>query len=327
MMKAVDRSKNLFALLLATLTLVVSNVAVAQEQLWQMVWSSHEQAKSMSYSGLLVTESGTFSQSSRLVHQSKPEGEFELLERLDGQPAKWIRHNDQIQCVIPDRKLILTERRHTAVSFPRVFADRDGSTTLEKFYSIAELPAQRVAGRTSHVLKLTPKDDLRYQYRLYLDRSTKLLLKSEVYAANGEVLENVGFKEINFDPAIKESLSLLKPGPGWRTSKTEIRPLTEEEAVYDLPDIAFGFKKTDTVCRTKGGNEQIHQTIYSDGLSTVSIFIQQQRPSQSMPQVPMSHGAVMSKSEAQGAHLVTVLGEVPEKTLDLFLKSVRWKSQ
>lgn len=327
MMKAVQQLKSLFLSLLFSTTLLVSNPAVAQEQLWKMVWSSHEQAKSMSYSGLLVTESGTFSQSSRLVHQSKPEGEFELLERLDGQPAKWIRHNDQIQCVIPDRKLILTERRHTAVSFPRVFADRDGSTTLEKFYSIVELPAQRVAGRTSHVLKLTPKDDLRYQYRLYLDRSTKLLLKSEVYAPNGEVLENVGFKEINFEPTIKESLSLVKPGPGWRTSKTEIRPLTEEEAVYDLPDIAFGFKKTDTVCRTKGGTEEIHQTIYSDGLSTVSIFIQQQRPSQSMPQVPMSHGAVMSKSEAQGAHLVTVLGEVPEKTLDLFLKSVRWKSQ
>jgi len=326
-MKAVDRFMPLFATLLVSLLLTLPALALAQDSLWKLVWSSHEQAKSMSYSGLLVTESGTFSQSSKLVHQSKPEGEFELLERLDGQPAKWIRHNDQIQCVIPDRKLILTERRHTSVSFPRVFADRDGSTTLEKFYDIAELPAKRVAGRTSHVLKLTPKDDLRYEYRLYLDRATKLLLKSEVLAANGDVLENVGFKEITFDSSTKETLSLVQPGPGWRTSKTEVRPLTEEEAVYDLPDIAFGFKKTDTVCRTKGSNELIHQTIYSDGLSTVSIFVQQQRPNQSMPQVPMSHGAVMSKSEAQGSHLVTVLGEVPEKTLNLFLKSVRWKSQ
>ncbi|MFN7504747.1 MAG: MucB/RseB C-terminal domain-containing protein, partial [Limnobacter sp.] len=119
----------------------------------------------------------------------------------------------------------------------------------------------------------------------------------------------------------------VKAGPGWRTSSTEVRTLADNELVYDLPDIAFGFKKANTVCRVKSKEDQIHQTVYSDGLSTLSVFVQKVQTSHSMPQVPMSHGAVMSKSETQGQHLVTVLGEVPEKTLGLFLKSVRWKSQ
>lgn len=305
----------------------VAFAAHADQSLWSLVWASHDQAKSLSYSGLLITESGKHSQTSKLLHQATAGGEFEVLERLDGQPAKWIRHNDQIQCVIPDRKMILTERRHTSIAFPRVLAGADGSNSLEKLYTISEMPGRRVAGRAVRVLKLTPKDDLRYEYRLYVDRENKLLMRSELYSPQGEVLENVGFKEISFEPALIENPSLAKAGPGWRTSSTEVRTLTPSELTYDLPDIAFGFKKADTVCRVKSKDDQIHQTVYSDGLSTLSVFVQKIEASHSMPQVPMSHGAVMSKSETQGQHLVTVLGEVPEKTLGLFLKSVRWKSQ
>jgi sigma-E factor negative regulatory protein RseB len=305
----------------------VAFAAQADQSLWRLVWASHDQAKSLSYSGLLITESGKHSQTSKLLHQATAGNEFEILERLDGQPAKWIRHNDQIQCVIPDRKMILTERRHTSIAFPRVLAEADGANALEKFYNISELPGRRVAGRAVRVLKLAPKDDLRYEYRLYVDRENKLLMRSELYSPQGEVLEQVGFKEISFEPTLIDNPSLAKAGPGWRTNSTEVRTLTPNELTYDLPDIAFGFKKADTVCRVKSKEDQIHQTVYSDGLSTLSVFVQKIQPNHSMPQVPMSHGAVMSKSETQGQHLVTVLGEVPEKTLGLFLKSVRWKSQ
>lgn len=301
--------------------------AQADSGLWKMVWDSHDRAKTLSYSGLLVSESGKHSQTSKLLHQATGGNEFEVLERLDGQPAKWIRHNDQIQCVIPDRKMILTERRHTAVSFPRVFAGADNSNGLEKLYDIAEMPGRRVAGRAVRVLQLMPKDDLRYEYRLYVDRENTLLMRSELYSPKGDLLENVGFKEISFDPTLIENPALVKAGPGWRTSSTEVRSLAAHEMTYDLPDLAFGFKKAETVCRVKGKDEQIHQTVYSDGLSTLSIFIQKQHANNSMPHVPMSHGAVMSMSETQGEHMVTVLGEVPEKTLALFLKSIRWKSQ
>ena len=301
--------------------------ARADQNLWSLIWTSHEQAKSLNYSGLLVTESGKHSQASRLLHQSTEGSEFEVLERLDGQPAKWIRHNDQIQCVIPDRKMILTDRRHTSVSFPRVLSEGNGSSMLEQFYRISELPGRRVAGRSVRVLKLSPVDDMRYEYMLYLDRETKLLLRSELYSSQGDVLEQVGFKEISFAPSLIENPSLMSVGPGWMSSSTEVRPVKADELFYSLPDMVSGFKKSETVCRVKSKDDQVHQTVYSDGLSTLSVFIQKHQPNHSMPQASMRHGAVMSKSEIQGEYLVTVLGEVPEKTLKRFLKSVRWKSQ
>lgn len=312
-----------------TFVLALFNVGVQADQtLWSLVWASHEQAKLMNYSGLLITESGQYSQTSKLLHQASLNGgEFEILERLDGQPAKWIRHNDQIQCIIPDQKMILTERRHTSTTFPQIFVGPNGAAPLEAFYNISELTGRRVAGRSVRVLKLMPKDDLRYEYRLYLDRENHLLMRSELYSLEGEVLENIGFKEISFEPVLLENPALTKAGPGWRTNSTVVKTLLTTELPYNLPETLFGFKKADTVCRVKGKDDQIHQTVYSDGLSTLSVFIHKTQTNHSLPQMSMRHGAVMSKSENKGDYLITVLGEVPEKTLGLFLKSVRWKSQ
>ncbi|MFN7507219.1 MAG: hypothetical protein ACK5Q1_16850, partial [Limnobacter sp.] len=55
--------------------------ARADESLWSLVWASHDQAKSLSYSGLLITESGKHSQTSKLLHQATAGDEFEVLER------------------------------------------------------------------------------------------------------------------------------------------------------------------------------------------------------------------------------------------------------
>ena len=303
------------------------SITFANEALWRLVWSTHDQARSLSYSGLLVRQSGPHVQSSRLLHFATDNGEFETLERLEGQPAKWIRHNDQIQCVLPDRKLILTEQRKTSNTFPRVFTAPDGSVMLDELYSIQEMPSERIADRLTRTLKLVPKDELRYEYRLYIDKKSNLLLRSELYSPKGVLLEQVGFKEILFNPDVSTKPNLFDWAPGWKISNTEVSYLKDEELPYTLPVKVSGFIKTDTFCRIKEKNTQVYQTVYSDGLSTVSVFINRQQSDFSMPKVPMSQGAVMSKSQVQGKYLVTVLGEVPEKTLEAFLSSVQWKSQ
>jgi sigma-E factor negative regulatory protein RseB len=46
------------------------------------------------------------------------------------------------------------------------------------------------------MLEIQPRDQLRYGYRFWLDQATALPLKSEVLAADGEVLERVMFTDI-----------------------------------------------------------------------------------------------------------------------------------
>lgn len=301
--------------------------AAEETPLWALISQTHEKARLLNYSGYISTKSGDYNQNSRLEHFATPEGEFELLEKLDGQPSKWIRHNDQIQCIIPDRKLILSEKRQINSSFPRVFTNSDGSASLAQYYGIEELASRRVAGRQARVLRLIPKDSMRYEYRLFVDKEHSLLLRSESFSRSGELLERVGFSEINFSNDITKKPTLIEAGPGWKEASTKILPIEDKKLPYALPQSLQGFSKMNAFCRMKDNNQEVHQAVFSDGLATLSVFIQKAQPGQTLPSVPMSHGAVMSKSEIQGTHLVTVLGEVPVLTLDTFLKAVKWKTQ
>lgn len=316
-----------FFILFGMLGFHQQSLATDETQLWALISQTHEKARLLNYSGFLSTKSGDHNQNSRLEHYATPDGEFELIEKLDGQPSKWIRHNDQIQCVIPDRKLILSEKRQINSSFPRVLTNSDGSALLAQFYSIDELPNRRVAGRQARVLRLLPKDQMRYEYRLFVDKEHSLLLRSESFSRQGELLERVGFSEINFSNDPSKKPVLIEAGPGWKEASTKILPIDDKKLPYVLPQSLQGFSKMNAFCRMKDNNQEVHQAVFSDGLATLSVFIQKAQAGQTLPSVPMSHGAVMSKSEIQGTHLVTVLGEVPVVTLDTFLKSVKWKSQ
>lgn len=308
--------------------LVVASNALASNAAWSVIMATHQQAKSLSYSGVMITQSGEFTQSSRLLHFASPSGdEDELLEKLDGQPSSWIRHNDVVQCILPRQKLILSERRLNSAAFPQVFSSPDGTLVPEKVYKVQEMPLQRVAGRSARVFKLTPKDDFRHEYRLYVDKSTNLLLRSELYSSDGHLLEQVGFTEISFDPDPAKKPSLYSKMPGWTLADTQVMIARAEDLPYTLPDMIKGFKKTGVFTRVKGNGQTVDQTVYSDGLSTLSVFVQKAKAGQSMPSVPMAHGAVVSRSQTVKDHLVTALGEVPLATLNQVLKSVQWKSQ
>lgn len=309
---------------------LVSSTARAGDSLWSVLVNSHQQAITLSYEGTLTTRVGDTSQSSRLKHYSTSEGEFEFLERLDGQPSQWIRHDSEIQCVLPERKLILSEKRRTTLAFPRMMGNGETLSNLKKYYQIQELPLERVAGRPSRVLELIPRDGLRYAYRLNVDKENQLLLKTESYSAEGMMLEKVGFSEINFAVDVKKHPQLMEAGPGWREATSKVENVEESHLPYSLPADYQGFVKMQTLCRTRegsGGNLEVHQTVFSDGLSSVSVFVQKTEQGTHLPGVAMSHGAVTSLSQIHGNYLVTALGEVPESTLKEFLALINWKHQ
>ncbi|MDX1668249.1 MAG: MucB/RseB C-terminal domain-containing protein [Limnobacter sp.] len=298
--------------------------------LWHLLWESHQQAKDLSYEGTLVTVQGNISQSNRLKHISSPEGEFELLERLEGEPVTWLRHNERIQCVLPERKLVISESRKTSLVFPRMMGNTETLGNLSQLYRISEMPSERVAGRSVRVLQLEPLDERRYEYRLYVDRQKRLLLKTQSYDSGENLLEQVSFTEINFDLGDKQPTGLFEVGAGWRESVSKVEEVDENHVPFVLPDQHAGFQKMETLCRVKEerseGHREVHQSIFSDGLSSVSVFVQKANPEARLPSVPMKHGAVTSLTQLQGDYMVTILGEVPEVTVREFLNLIQWQN-
>jgi sigma-E factor negative regulatory protein RseB len=297
------------------------------DNLWKTLASSREQAENLSYSGVLVSHVGAHSQSSRFYHQKASNGEFELLEHLDGEAARWLRLNQDTQSVLPSKKQIFSEKRSASLKPLSHFSSEKAIAYLKEVYSIRAMPDKRIAGYETLVVQLEPKDKYRYEYKFYIDKQHNFLLRSEILSQKGELLEQVGFSEISFDIGVLPNTNLFDAESGWQVTKTEARVLKNNELPYTLPNTLAGFRQLSGFCRSKSKDRQLYQFVFSDGMSTVSVFVKKQDEAKHHSRAVFGHGAMMSKSELQGGYLVTILGEVPETTLNLFLKSMQWKTQ
>src|SRR5690606_17137208 len=67
---------------------------------------------------------------------------------------------------------------------------------LEPHYDLTLGAVDRVADRSTQVLAISPRDELRYGYRLWLDQETAMPLRVQLIDGAGGVLEEIRFTEI-----------------------------------------------------------------------------------------------------------------------------------
>ena len=98
-----------------------------------------------------------------------------MTHHLDGRLVEVIRRGDEVVCLHPDRTLTRISRTETG---PLGLAQRLAEDVLAQ-YNILVDGDGRVAGRRGDPWGRA-FDTHRYGYRLWLDRDSRLLLKSEV---------------------------------------------------------------------------------------------------------------------------------------------------
>src|SRR4051812_47279287 len=200
-------------LLLLKLVLVVSSFiafsahaespAVSAERREAQGWLKKIQtaAQRLNYSGTFVYQQGNQVRTSRITHVLDGKNEIEKLEVLDGKPREYIRNNEEIICYVPEAKTLLVEKRVTQDVFPAILAANP--TDLAEHYNMRKGETGRVAGFDCQAVLLEPKDNLRYGYKLWAEKSTGLLLRAQTLNEKSEVVEQIAFAQIaigNIDP-------------------------------------------------------------------------------------------------------------------------------
>ncbi len=280
-------------------------------------------ARKLDYAGVFVYSQGEFTQSSRIVHMLDGTGERERLEVLDGQPREYLRHNDDVQCLMPERKTVRLERRR-GDRFPGLLLGDPAG--LANHYDIrADEKVHRVAGRQCRLILIEPRDGLRYGYRLCADTETNLLVKAQTITANKAVVEQVIFTSLRIGAGI-QSDALKSPWEtrDWEVQHTDMTPVDLTAKGWRVP-APPGFVSVMQVGRKmkRGG---VSQMVLSDGLAAISVFIE--------PYDAQMHGQRPEGGERQGAINVfgtrianfwlTALGEVPMETLRQVAESTEY---
>lgn len=271
-------------------------------------------AQKLDYSGTFTYQQGGFMQSSRLTHVVDGTGEHERLEILDGVPTEFIRHNEEVQCLIPDKQLILVEDRPARERFPGVLL---GSVeALGDRYRLSVKPEpQRVADRDCQQISLTPVDADRYGYLLCADVESGLLLKAKTVDAAGEVLEQLAFTSLTVGAGVDRSKLKSKwQTKDWTVQRTRVTPIDLASLGWTVGEVA-GFHKVTEVKRSMGDRADVKQLVLADGMAAISVFIE---PATDMhPQVSgsSSRGAIHVFGRRYGEYWLTVLGEAPPATV------------
>src|SRR5690606_4228368 len=124
---------------------------------------------------------------------------------------------------------------------------------------------------------IQPKDDFRYGYMLWLDRETAMPLKSQIRDENGEIVEQILFTQIQISDFIPASA--LHPAidtEGFTFFRTpEARSETSDGVPWRASMLPGGFRLSAARQRAIAGSSYpVEHLVYSDGLATVSVFIE-----------------------------------------------------
>jgi len=281
-------------------------------------------ARHLNYEGVFTFQQGEAIESSRLVHMFDGQNEKERIEVLDGPPREYLRINDEVQSLLPEQKIILREQQR-GDRFPGLLLSEP--SLLEAHYQLRTAPElYRVAGRACRVIEIVPRDAHRYGYRLCADSNTNLLLKAQTLTGEGAVLEQVAFTQVTIGHAINEQALQ----PSWPTTDWSIQHTKQQ--VIDLGALGWrvpappGYLPTSQLARVFAEQRTVNQLVLSDGLATISIFIEPYRAERSeyLSQGASRSGSVNIFGIRIANFWLTVLGEVPAATLELLAQSIQY---
>jgi sigma-E factor negative regulatory protein RseB len=288
----------------------------------------HAAANQYNYQGVLVFSAAGVLNSSRVAHFCVGEQSYERLETLDGRPQRIYRVNDTVHTLWPLPRVVTIERRGALSGLPSNTQAIE-PRVLEQ-YDLQPEHADRVAGREAQVMLLRPRDELRYAQRLWADKATGLMLRTDIVGPTGRVLESTAFSEVEIGirPQPETVTQAVKKLEGYRVLRPQHQPTRLEAEGWTLARPVAGFKFAGCVKRTLEAPEQassapVLQVLYSDGLTHVSLFIEPAERDRADPKIDGPQiGATGALRQRRGDHWITVMGDVPPATLQAFAEAL-----
>jgi sigma-E factor negative regulatory protein RseB len=277
----------------------------------------------LNYEGTFVHVIGGEAETLHVVHRNETGEIGERIISLDGPGREIIRQQDKVQCILPDRKVVLLERRNDVS--PLVSALPSYSGDLDPHYAFLVERGTRIAGRETELLTIKPKDEFRYGYMLWLDTSTAMPLKSQLLDEQGQIVEQILFTRIDYldlVPASSILPTIDTTGFDWIQSPLE-SPEIESAVPWRATAVPSGFQLSSATHESMGGAEfPVEHLVYSDGLATVSVFIEDPQSKQEVTPGYSSVGSTNAFSLVLHGRQITAVGEVPRQTVSAIASSL-----
>jgi sigma-E factor negative regulatory protein RseB len=279
----------------------------------------------LNYEGVFVHQHAGESETLRVIHRVGPDGVSERLLSMDGSGREFIRKGSQLTCYLPDQHTVLVEKTgDTGLllgGLPRIDATSAGR------YQVSELHRARVSGRDARVIAVMPMDQLRYGYRVWIDEATAMPLKTQLRDGQGQVLEQIVFTDLRLPAHIADAeLEPAVDAHNYRWVQHLADPVDARgrSITWEASVLPAGFRMTASA-RQVLHSGPVEHLVFSDGLASVSVFVEIGREQQVEPGTDdaATIGSSSAYSTVVQGYRVTAVGEVPPDTVRAIAQSIR----
>lgn len=308
--------------------LLAANAHPEESSPHQLLDRMNEAVRQLDYEGRFVVQVGDRMDAIYIVHRVDGGAEKERVVSLTGKPREIIRSDEAVACLVSGRARTLNVGRSAN---GRSFSPLSGVSgeQLDRFYRMQLLPPGRVAGRDAHQLLIEPRDDMRFGYRLFLDQASYLPLRSVMFDEAQKTASQMMFVELRVNQQItpiERDISAMQVAKA--TPSDDVPPERLTPPAWVFADLPPGFQLNVHRRRMLGGNAgELEHFIFSDGLATVSVYVQPAAEDGTASLPPSRLGAAGAVSRLIADHEVIVVGEVPSKTLDWFARNIQAASR
>lgn len=179
-------------------------------------------------------------------------------------------------------------------------------------YDISLQTDKRVADRDAVELTFLPKKGDRYRHKWWLDRATGLLLKHVLRDTDGTILETFQVTRLQTPERYTDNVKVVRPEsaetPAWKVDWLPEGMVQQPSSVRQVPE------------------GRTHR-MYSDGLATVSVFVESPVVSTGLATGVHKLGAsaiAVERHRAPKPWQVIAIGEVPPELLGRIARSVTY---
>jgi sigma-E factor negative regulatory protein RseB len=233
----------------------------------------------------------------------------------------------------PRYHVVVIEPVDPRASFPALVSGSEKH--IPEFYELHVQAPERIAGHDADRLLLKARDDARFDRVIWADHATGLLLRVDVQWA-GRTLESSGFSDVNIGvkPDAAAVYAELHRGDGYHVVRREVQhtKLEAEGWTMQAALLPAGFQTLGCVRRAlgmsgaTGADPQVLQSIWSDGITQVSLFIETFQPQRHVAEGLTVIGATHTLTRRVNDMWFTAVGDVPPATLDQFMRALERKN-
>lgn len=310
---------------------LLSTVGLAADDAWLNLQKSAYAARELNYQGVFVYQNGKQKSSVQITHMNSAGREMTRNVVLDNsaqanQPREVYSQGSDIVIMRQNNQKMVIEKRRGQNLFPAMLPT--DLRAIKASYHATLGPKEYIAGREAQVIDLISNDALRYSYKIWTDTEYGLLLKMTLVDNNNKTLEQIEFTQLStlnsqdvnwFQPKIDVSKSYEMQ------DKTAVNHVDSDWIIAELP---IGYVKVDhRALVVPGKATPVDQMIFSDGISSVSVFIEPLNKGMRPKTGRMGIGPTNVCAHVLDGYQITVVGEVPPATVMQIAKAVSFKKQ